>query len=71
MLADIAEDPSTQSCLAQQLFAYVITRALTSSDDACVSSAIAAATVTRTSKLELMTMIVQSHQFLMQTGEAP
>jgi hypothetical protein len=72
MIGDLAQDVGTQSCLAQQLFAYTISRALTSSDDKCVASTIAAANITPTGTFsQLMTMIVQSHQFLMQTGEAP
>ncbi len=52
--------------------AYVLTRALTTPDDLCVVSAIGTSTVTPTGSFsETMNMIVQSRQFLMQTGEAP
>ena len=72
MIADLAQDAQTQSCLAQQIFAYVLTRAITSSDDQCVTNTMGAKAVIPTGKFsDLMTMIVESHQFLMQTGEAP
>ena len=72
MIADLAQDAQTQSCLASQIFAYVLTRALSSSDDQCVATTMGAKAVTSTGKFsDLMTMIVESHQFLMQTGEAP
>ena len=51
---------------------YVLTRALTSNDDLCVSKAIGTSSVTPTSTFsELLTKIVGSRQFFMQTGEAP
>jgi hypothetical protein len=72
MVADLAADDGTRACLAQQLMAYVLTRALTSTDDQCVVKAIGTATVTPTGSFsETIGMIVQSRQFLMQTGEAP
>ena len=40
MYADLAADDGTRACLAQQLMAYVLTRALTSTDDLCVVNAI-------------------------------
>ncbi|MGO9715097.1 MAG: DUF1592 domain-containing protein [Polyangiaceae bacterium] len=72
MYADLAQDNGTRGCLATQLMAYVLTRALTSSDDLCVVNAIGTASVTPTGSFsETMNLIVQSRQFLMQTGEAP
>jgi hypothetical protein len=72
MLEYLASDDSVRACLAQQLMAYVLTRALSSPDDACVVQAIGTATVTPTGAFsETMKLIVQSRQFLMQTGEAP
>ena len=72
MYADLAVDDGTRACLAQQVMAYALTRALTSPDDLCVVKAIGAASVTPSGSFsETMNMIVQSRQFLMQTGEAP
>jgi hypothetical protein len=72
MYADLASDDGTRACLAQQLMSYVITRALTSTDDLCAVRAIGVASVTPTGSFsETINMIVQSRQFLMQTGEAP
>jgi hypothetical protein len=52
--------------------AYVLTRAVTSTDDQCVAKAIGTASVTPAGSFsETIAMIVQSRQFLMQTGEAP
>jgi hypothetical protein len=52
--------------------AYALTRALTSTDDLCVVRAIGVASVTPGGAFsDTMKMIVQSRQFLMQTGEAP
>jgi hypothetical protein len=52
--------------------AYALTRAMTSSDDRCVSNAIGQVAVTETSTFtDLLAKIVNSRQFLMQTGEAP
>jgi hypothetical protein len=52
--------------------AYVLTRALTSTDDQCVATSIGKASVTPTGSFsETMKLISQSRQFLMQTGEAP
>jgi hypothetical protein len=72
MYSKLAGDNATRGCLAEQLMAYVLTRALTSTDDQCVVNAIGTATVTPTGAFsETMKLIVQSRQFLMQTGEAP
>ena len=68
----VARDEDTQACLAQQVMGYVLTRALTSNDDLCVSKAIGTASVTATGTFsDLLTKIVGSRQFFMQTGEAP
>jgi hypothetical protein len=72
MYAELAVDDGTRACLAQQVMAYALTRALTSPDDLCVVNAIGTASVTPGGSFsETMNMIVQSRQFLMQTGEAP
>jgi hypothetical protein len=72
MYDDIAREEQTQACLAQQVLGYVLTRAMTSSDDLCVSKAIGTASVTPTGTFsDLVTKIVGSRQFFMQTGEAP
>ena len=72
MYADLAATDDARACLAQQLMAYVLTRALTSTDDLCVVNAIGTASVTPTGAFsETMKLIAQSRQFLMQTGEAP
>jgi hypothetical protein len=72
MYAELAVDDGTRACLAQQVMAYALTRALTSPDDVCVVNAIGTASVTPGGSFsETMNMIVQSRQFLMQTGEAP
>jgi hypothetical protein len=72
MYADLAEDDGTRACLAQQLMAYVLTRALTSPDDQCVAKAIGTASVTPTGSFsDTIKRIVGTRQFLMQTGEAP
>jgi hypothetical protein len=72
MYADLAQDDGTKACLAQQVMAYVLTRALTSTDDLCVVKAIGVASVTQAGTFSgLMNMIMQSRQFLDQTGEAP
>jgi hypothetical protein len=72
MYADLAADDGTRACLAQQIMAYMLTRALTSTDDQCVVKAIGTTSVTPTGSFsETVSMIVQSRQFLMQTGEAP
>jgi hypothetical protein len=72
MSADLAGDDGTRACLAQQVMAYVLTRALTSPDDKCVAKAIGTTSVTPTGSFsQTIGMIVQSRQFLMQTGEAP
>jgi hypothetical protein len=72
MYADLAADDGTRACLAQQIMAYVVTRALASPDDQCVVKAIGTTSVTPTGSFsETISMIVQSRQFLMQTGEAP
>lgn len=72
MYAELAGDDGTRACLAQQLMAYVLTRALTSTDDQCVAKSIGTASVTPKGTFsETMKLIVQSRQFLMQTGEAP
>mgnify|MGYP001311053620 CR=1 FL=1 len=72
MLTDIAQEDHTRACIAKHVMAYAITRALTSPDDECVANAIGTASVTPTGSFsELLDMIVQSRQFLMQTGEAP
>ncbi len=72
MYAKLAADDGTRSCLAQQLMAYVLTRAVTSNDDVCVANTIGGASVTPTGSFsDTITKIVQSRQFLMQTGEAP
>lgn len=72
MFGDLAGDDGTRACLAQQIMAYVLTRALTSPDDQCVVKAIGTTSVTPTGSFsETVSMIVQSRQFLMQTGEAP
>jgi hypothetical protein len=68
----LAKESGTSACLAQQIMAYALTRATTTTDDACVSHAIGAAAVTPTSSFtELLTKVVRSRQFFMQTGEAP
>jgi hypothetical protein len=72
MFSELAGDDGTRACLAQQLMAYVLTRALTSTDDQCVATSIGKASVTPTGSFsETMKLISQSRQFLMQTGEAP
>jgi hypothetical protein len=72
MYDGLAKDPQTQTCLAQQLLAYVLTRATTSADDRCVSKVIGQQAVTASGRLtDLLTKIVGTRQFLMQTGEAP
>lgn len=72
MYADLAAADGTRACLAEQLMAYVLTRALTSTDDLCVVNAIGTASVTPTGAFsETIKLIAQSRQFLMQTGEAP
>ena len=72
MYSELSSQDGTRACLAQQVMAYVLTRALTSTDDVCVVNAIGTASVTPTGSFsETMNMIVQSRQFLMQTGEAP
>jgi hypothetical protein len=72
MYADLAQDDGTRACLAQQIMAYALTRALTSTDDLCVVRAIGVASVTPTGSFSnTMQLIAGSRQFLMQTGEAP
>ncbi len=72
MYSELSADDDTRACLAQQLMGYVLTRALTSSDDLCVAKAIGGATVTPTGTFSAtVAKIVQSRLFLMQTGEAP
>ena len=72
MYADLAADDETRACLAKQVMAYALTRALTSTDNLCVANAIGTASVTPTGAFsDTMKLIVQSRQFLMQTGEAP
>ena len=72
MYADLAVDDGTRACLAQQIMAYIVTRALASPDDQCVVKSIGTTSVTPTGSFsETISMIVQSRQFLMQTGEAP
>lgn len=72
MFADLAADDGTRACLAQQLMSYVMTRALTSTDDQCVVKSIGTTSVTPGGSFsETIAMIVLSRQFLMQTGEAP
>jgi hypothetical protein len=72
MYAELAAADGTRACLAQQVMAYTLTRALTSTDDQCVVNAIGTTTVTPTGSFsQTMNGIVQSRQFLMQTGEAP
>jgi hypothetical protein len=72
MYADLAATADARACLAEQLMAYVLTRALTSTDDLCVVNAIGTASVTPTGSFsQTMNLIAQSRQFLMQTGEAP
>lgn len=72
MYADLAGDDGTRACLAQQLMSYVLTRAMTSTDDACVVKSIGTASVTPAGTFsDTVKMIVLSRQFLMQTGEAP
>ncbi len=72
MLDDLAGDDQTKTCLAQQMLSYAVTRAMTSTDDLCVSKAIGVASVTPTGRFsDLVLKIVRSRQFFMQTGEAP
>jgi hypothetical protein len=72
MLADLAQDDQTRTCLAQQILSYAVTRAMTSTDDLCVSKAIGTASVTPTGTFsDLVIKVVRSRQFFMQTGEAP
>jgi hypothetical protein len=72
MYADLAATADARACLAERLMAYVLTRALTSTDDLCVVNAIGTASVTPTGSFsQTMNLIAQSRQFLMQTGEAP
>jgi hypothetical protein len=72
MYADLAAADGTRACLAQQVMAYALTRALTSTDDLCVVGSIGTTSVTPTGSFsDTMNQIVQSRQFLMQTGEAP
>lgn len=72
MLDDIAQDDQTRACLAQQMMAYALTRAITSPDDLCVAKAIGTASVTPNGSFsDLVIKVVRSRQFFMQTGEAP
>jgi hypothetical protein len=72
MLDEIAADDATRACLARQVMSYALTRALTSTSDKCVAKAIGRAAVTDAGSLSsLIVKIVTSHQFQMQTGEAP
>jgi hypothetical protein len=72
MYDDLAADPETRACLAQQIMAYALTRAMTSNDDQCVAKAIGAAAVGPDGTFaDLVVKIVGSRQFFMQTGEAP
>lgn len=72
MFDAIAKDEQTKACLAQQMMAYAVTRAMTSADDRCVGKAIGTASVTPTGTFsDLMIKVVRSRQFSMQTGEAP
>jgi hypothetical protein len=72
MYDDIAADQQTRACLAQQIASYALTRAMTSADDHCVMAAIGNASVTPDGTLsDLVTKIVSTNQFQMQTGEAP
>ena len=72
MYSELAGDDGTKACLAQQLMSYVLTRALTSPDDMCVAKTIGTASVSPTGAIsQTMKLIVESRQFLMQTGEAP
>jgi hypothetical protein len=71
MFDDLAQGDQTRACLARHLLAYAVTRAMTSSDDMCVSQAIGKASITPTGTFsDVLNMIVGSRQFLMQTGEA-
>jgi hypothetical protein len=72
MYAAVAADDSTRACLAQQVMSIALTRALTSADDLCSASTIAQATVNPTGTFSaLVTQVVSSNQFQMQTGESP
>jgi hypothetical protein len=72
MFSDLAEDQQTRACLAERLMGFLLTRALSSSDDRCVTKAIGQSLVTPEGKLsDVVGTIVRTRQFLMQTGEAP
>ena len=72
MFDAISQDEQTKACLAQQMLSYVVTRAMTSADDYCVSKAIGVASITPSGSFsDLVTKVVRSRQFFMQTGEAP
>ncbi|HEY1695654.1 MAG TPA: DUF1592 domain-containing protein [Polyangiaceae bacterium] len=72
MYSELAASDGTRACLAQQLMAYVLTRALSSTDDLCIVNQIGTTTVTPSGSFSsTMSLIAQSRQFLMQTGEAP
>ena len=72
MYDEIGRDEQTKACLTRQIMSYALTRALTSSADKCVTRAIGSTSVTATGHLsDLITKIVSSNQFQMQTGEAP
>jgi hypothetical protein len=72
MYSELAGDDETKACLARQIMSYVLTRALTSTDDLCVAKAIGVTSVAPGGAFsQTMKLIVASRQFLMQTGEAP
>jgi hypothetical protein len=72
MYTDLAQGQQARSCLARQLMAYLVMRPMTSAGDACAAQVLAQTNVLPSSKLsDLVVAIVQSPQFLQQTGEAP
>jgi hypothetical protein len=72
MYTAIGADDATRACLVQQVMGVALTRALTSADDLCSASTIAQSTVTPDGSFSaLLTQVVSSNQFRMQTGESP
>jgi hypothetical protein len=72
MISYLGSSSAVRSCLSKNLLGLGLTRAASASDDACTSSTLGAMNMNPNSKFsELITSIVTSRQFLMQTGETP
>lgn len=72
MLRQIPNLSSVKSCFPQQVMAIATSRDVRSSDDTCIQNLIGAATSASNSKFsDLITQVVLSREFRMQTGEAP